>query len=202
MKNLHNFKKEITLLLTGLLLAFTALFLNINNPSWARTLESEKTVLVEQKPVDPAKDFESLDNYLTYSIPMAWIKTGNIDKELGNNTHLKLTSPDFISHEPAIIESGVGIVIDRLYDPKSEESLTVKLNKVYEFDTYNVMPTKIDNKNAMTMHKDSDSGHMRFIYIASGTHLWQLTISSKSLEDEQKYQGEIENFLTSIKFKN
>lgn len=200
MKNLSNFKKEITLLVIGLACVILAIFANFN-PAWTQKLTSEAATATPTPTPDPSKDLISLDNFLTYQPPEAWQKTDYIDIQTGKSTFIKLTSPDFDSPQPSIIENGVGIIIDRSYDINSEETLKNKLNTNYGFDTYNVTPLNIAGKNAMTMHKDAD-GHHRFIYIANGNHLWEISIASKSLEDEAKYQGHIETFLASIQFKN
>lgn len=199
MQNLHLFKKEIVLLCAGLMLVFLALFANFN-PVLIESLKSEKVTPTPTPTPDPSKDLKSLDNYLDFTLPVGWKKTDYLDTKFGKDTIIKLTTTDFDSPEPTVINGGVGIVIDRTYDLKSEETLSKKLNQNYGFETYNVMPLTIDGKNAMTMHQDGESHH-RYIYIAAPTHLWEITVASKSLEDESRYDPEIENFLKSIKFK-
>ena len=190
------------MLLTGLILATFAILGNIN-PSWPQAFSAQiqptPTPIPTPTP-DPSKDFNSLDNNISYSFPLNWQKSDHIDK-LGENTYLKFTSSDFISPEPGAVDQGIGIVISRTYDLNSESSLKSKLDKVYDFNTYNVMPIKIDNKNAMTMQQEGD-GYRRFIYIATQNHLWEIIIASKSLEEQARYEAEISQFLNSIKLKS
>lgn len=199
MPNIAAYKKELALLATGLALASFALFGNSN----LSILQTSGSELAQPSPTptpDPAKDRNSLDNYISYTLPPIWRKTDYIDTVSGIDTISKIVSPDFNAPETGV-ETGVGIIIDRAYDLNSEDSLKTKLNTVYGFDTYNVMPIKINDKNAMTMHQDKN-GHHRYIYIATEKHLWEITITSKSLEEEQKYQGQIDLILNSIKFTN
>lgn len=199
MPNLSAYKKELILLGIGLVLATFALF---GNPSlsFLQTRGSELAQVTPTPTPDPAKDRNSLDNYISYTLPPMWRKTDYIDTASGIDTITKIVSPDFNALETGV-ESGVGIIIDRTYDLNAEDSLKAKLNTVYGFDTYNVMPIKINDKNAMTMHQDKN-GHHRYIYISTGKHLWEITITSKSLEDEQKYQGQIDIILNSLKLTN
>jgi len=163
-------------------------------------MEAQEQAVLEKRS-DPSKDFKSLDNYITYSLPEGWRKEDQVDQESGNNTFTILTSDDYESPETFIINSGVRITISRNYDPKAEETLNSKINAQYEFYDYNIRSITIGGKNAMTMHEDYE-GHNRFIYIASGLHLWQISIASKDLDSEQKYDLEINNFLDSIQFKD
>lgn len=197
MSNLSQFKKELFLLSLGLFLAGIALF-NYLNPQLTEILGSERPAMTPTPTPDPAKDLNSLDNSLSYTLPALWKKSDHIDPA-GDDTYIKITSPDFNSPEASQVQNGVGLIIDRTYDLKAEVSLKAKLDTVYDFDTYNITPIKLNGKNGMTMHQDKN-GHHRLIYIATQTHLWEITITSKSLEDEQKYQGDINTFLNSIKF--
>lgn len=198
MQNILGLKKEFLLLITGLILVIIAL----NGNVLSKTVLSRSTGQLETVPSptpDPAKDLTSLYTKLTFTLPQNWQKTDHTDLAAGQNTYIKITTPDFQAPDPANVQSGIGIVVNRTYDLKAEESLKTKLNAQYDFDTYNVMPLRIGDKNAMTMHKDN-SGHYRIIYVATQTHLWDITITSKSLEDEQRYQSDINTFLDSIKF--
>ena len=200
MQNILTLKKEFILLITGLLLVILAM-----NASYIsrRVLSSKGSELSAQAIAtptpDPSKDFNSLDSSVAFTLPPSWKKVDHIDSAAGTNTYIKLTSPDFQAPDPVNLQSGVGIVINRVYDLKAQDTLNNKLNAQYNFDTYNVTPLEIGGQNAMTMHKDN-SGHFRIIYVATHTHLWEITITSKSLEDEQRYQSDINTFLTSIKF--
>lgn len=197
MPNLTHFKKELFLLSLGLFLVAMALFNNLN-PQFTEILGSERPEITPTPTPDPSKDLISLDSNLSYTLPALWQKSDHIDPS-GKDTYIKLTSPDFNSPEASQVQNGIGIIVDRAYDLKSEDSLKSKLDAVYDFDTYNITSIKINDKNAMTMHQDKN-GHLRLIYVATPTHLWEITITSKSLEDEQKYQGDINQFLNSIKF--
>lgn len=198
MQNLAGYKKELILLFTGLSLLVIALLASLV-PQEMRTRGSE---IVKTTPTpDPRKEFKSLDNFITYTFPPAWQKEDYVDEQFGQAAYISLKSPDYNSPETFIINSGIGITISRTYDPAAEETLRNKLNAQYQSYVYNVLPIKIAGKNSMTMHQDYE-GHHRLIYISNGSHLWQITIASKSLEDESRYQGDIENFLNSIRFKD
>lgn len=192
--------KDVLFFLASILVA-SVVFVNIINDFSKTSRASEEKLITDDKVIDPSKDFQSLDNYISYFLPEGWKKEDQVDWEFGLNTLLALTSPDYNSPEPFVVESGVRIIIDRSYDPKPEETLNNKLNAPYEFYDYNIRQIKVSGKNAMTMHEDY-KGHNRFIYAADGAYLWQISITSKSLEDEQKYQAEIDSFLNSIKFKD
>ena len=193
--------KDSLFLLASIVVALVVFISIFNDSSKTRAATEAAEVKDMVESVDPAKDLESLDNYITYSLPEGWNKQDQVDEELGNNTLISLTSPDFDSPETFVVNSGVRIIIDRTYDPAAEETLNTKLNAQYEFYDYNILPMEVGGKNSMTMHEDYE-GHNRFIYIADGDHLWQISITSKSLEDEENYQGTIDNFLNSIQFKN
>ena len=194
------FRKEVILLVAGLLL----IILNISGLGEKAAQSYTINTRAQSTPTptpDPRKEFKSLETYISYNLPSGWQKKDYVDQEFGNTAYITLTSPDYESPETFIINSGVRISITRTYDTQSEETLSRKLGDKYEIYNYNVMPLKIDGKNAMTMHEDYE-GHNRFIYIANGNHLWQISIASKSLEDEAKYEEFIKHFLSSVKFKN
>lgn len=192
--------KDALFLIASILVA-SVVFVNIVNDFSKTSSAFEEKLKTDDKIIDPSKDFQSLGNYISYLLPEGWKKEDQIDWEFGGNTLLALTSPDYNSPEPFVVNSGVRIIIDRSYDPKSEELLNTKLNAHYEVYDYNIRQIKVAGKNAMTMHEDY-KGHNRFIYIAEGNYLWQISITSKSLEDEQKYQAEVDSFLNSITFKD
>lgn len=196
MNTLLKYKKELILLITGIILGSIAIFGNLSPllPTQAEITQAKPTPIT-----DPSKDLISLDNSITYDLPNLWQKTDHIDPQ-GVNTYLKLTTPDFSAPEPSKVDSGIGVVINRTYDLNSENTLKDKLNAVYGFDIYNVTLLTLDGKNAMTMHKDGENVHARIIYIATKTHLWDITITSKSLEDAQRYQGEIDSLINSMIF--
>lgn len=200
MQNILSLKKEFILLITGLLLVILAM-----NGNYVQTMVSTRSsnaIAIKPTPTpDPSLDKASLDSAISFTLPASWKKADQIDPS-GINTYLKLTSSDFQSSTPGVIDSGVGVVIGRVYDLKAGESVRSKLSASYGLDTYNVMPLSIAGQNGMTMHKDGANINARIIYVATQTHLWDITITSKSLEDAQKYQGEIDAFLNSIKFKN
>lgn len=199
MKNLHALKELIFLLFSIVVCA--AVFFNITaDVLKSKALGSENKQTLETNK-DPLKEYKSLDNYIIYFVPAGWKKTDQVDREFGKNTLIALTSPDFDSPENMTINSGIRVIINRSYDPGSEETLKNKLNARYQFYDYNIRVLTFDNKNAMTMHEDY-KGHNRFIYVANGDYLWQIAISSKSLQDEQKYEGEINSVLSSVKFKD
>lgn len=187
-------------MITGLFLVVLAMLGSFSQLNMLITGAENPKVLPTATP-DPSLDFVSLDNTISFTLPPSWQKADHLDPA-GLNTYIKLTSPDFNSPEPGIIDSGVGIIIGRVYNLSAADSLKTKLNASYGLDTYNVMPIQIGDQNAMTMHKEEVKINTRMIYIATQTHLWDITITSKSLEDAQKYQGEIDAFLSSIKFKD
>lgn len=200
MQNILTLKKEFILLITGLLLVILAMNASYISRGILFSKNSNLNSQATASPTpDPSKDFTSLDSKISFSLPPSWTKVDHIDSTAGTNTYIKLTTPDFQAPDPVNLQSGLGIVINRIYDLKAEDSLNNKLNAQYSFDTYNVTSLKIGDKNAITMHKDN-SGHYRIIYVATPTHLWDITITSKSLEDEQRYQADINTFLNSIKF--
>lgn len=200
MQNILSLKKEFVLLITGLLLVILAM-----NAAYVQTIVSSKpTNAVEIIPTptpDPSLDLVSLDNALSFTLPASWQKADHLDPS-GLNTYIKLTSPEFNSPEPGVIDSGVGIIIGRVYNLNAADSLKTKLNASYDLDTYNVMPIQIGDQNAMTMHKEGLNINARIIYVATQNHLWDITITSKSLEDEARHQSQIDFFLDSINFKN
>lgn len=197
MQNILTLKKEFILLITGLLLVVLAM-----NGNFIHNLVSTRnSQAIEVKPTpapDPSKDLSALGD-ITYVLPAGWQKVDHVDPS-GLNTYIKITSPDFNSPQPGLIDSGIGIVIGRVYDLNAEESVKAKLNASYDFDTYNVIPLKINNKNAVSMHKDGINIDGRFIFVATNSHLWDITITSKNSEDAQRYQGDIDTFLDSINF--
>lgn len=199
MKNLSLYKDQLFLLFS--IVVVIAVFFNITNDALkTRASAANNLASEENKPKDPMRNFESLDNFISYSVPKSWQKTDQVDKELGNNTLIALSSPNFESPETFIINKGIRITINRSYDPSAEDTVRKKLNSEYQFYDYNVRAMTIDGKNAMTMHEDYE-GHNRFVFIASDNYLWQIGISSKNLDEEQKYESEINTFLNSIKFK-
>lgn len=192
--------KDLLFLLASILVAsvvFVNIFIDFSKTGSAFGKEGKTS----EKADDPSKDFRSLDNHISYFLPDGWKKEDQIDREFGKNTLLALTSPDYNSPEPFVVESGVRVIVDRSYDPESEETLNNKLNAQYQFYDYNIRALTLGDKSALTMHEDY-KGHNRFIYIADDDYLWQISITSKSLEDEQKYEAEIDSFLNSIKFKD
>ena len=199
MQNILTLRKEFILLITGLLLVVLAV-----NGNFIQTKVSTRgSEAIETKPTptpDPRREFKSLESFISYTVPPAWQKEDYVDEQFGQTAYITLKSPDYNSPETYIINSGLGITISRSYDLNAEETLKNKLNSQYESYVYNILPAKVAGKNAMTMHEDYE-GHNRFVYIATEKHLWQITFSSKSLEDESRYQGDIENFLSSIRFK-
>lgn len=200
MKNLQLLRKKATVLVTILILLLLGFALlrpkAVTNPTHSLT-EFEPISTTEP---EPKKEFSSLDNYIEYAIPKNWHKEDHVDTEYGNYSYLYLISPDFDSPETFLIKNGIRVSISRGYTANAEQSLSNRLNAEYESYDYDIAPLKINGKNAMTMHEDYE-GHNRFIYIADKDYLWQISLSSKSLEDEAKYKTEIDNFLSSIKFK-
>lgn len=198
MQNILSLKKEFILLITGLLLVILAL-----NGSVIQTIIAKRSSeSIETKPTptpDPSKDLASLDDSIKYTLPASWQKVDHLDPA-GLNTYIKITSPDFNSPEPGLVSSGVGIVIGRNYDLNAGEAVKSKLNASYDLDIYNVTPLQVSNQNAISMQKDGANVNARIIYVATKTHLWDITITSKSLEDQSRYQGEINSFLSSINF--
>jgi hypothetical protein len=196
MEILSRYRDQLFLLFS--IIVVIAVLFNITNDAFktnALANNSNPPKIIQ----DPQKDFKSLDNYLSYSIPAQWQKTDQVDQEFGMNTLIALSSPDFESSSSGVIDKGVRVTINRSYDPRPEETVKNKLNTQYPFYDYNIRGLVVDGKNAMTMHEDYN-GHNRFIFIASGEHLWQIGISSKNLEEEQRYEAEINSFLNSVKF--
>lgn len=199
MQNLDPQKKRRLLITLSLILALV-LWINLSDPL-AINAQKSKQSKNDQSKFDPAKDFQSLDNHINYLIPEGWGKIDQVDKQFGKSTNIALTSPDFVASNSSVVKSGTKIWISRSYDLKVEETLNNKLNTKYPIYNYNVMAFKVGGRNAMTIYEDLNE-HNRFVYIAQGNHLWQITVSSKSLEDEQKYQTIIDAFLDSIRFKD
>lgn len=198
MQNSLSLKDAIFFLVSLAIACAVAVFI-LNDYTKTRAAEIQEQTL-SAKQINPAKNFKSLDSYIIYNPPEGWSKQDRVDHESGNNTWLALTSPDFDSPDSLIINSGIKIFITRSYDLKAQNNLTDRLNAQYPTYDYNIRPIKIGGENAMTMHEDYE-GHHRFICVVNGNYLWQINISSKSLEEEQKYDLEINNFLDSIKFK-
>ncbi|HLC88158.1 MAG TPA: hypothetical protein VJG66_03855 [Patescibacteria group bacterium] len=192
--------KDAIFFLVSLAIACAVVVFILNDYTKTRAAEIQEQTL-SAKQMNPAKNFRSLDSYIIYSPPEGWSKQDQVDHESGNNTWLALTSPDFDSPDSLIINSGIKIFITRSYDLKAQDSLTDRLNAQYPTYDYNIRPIKIGGENAMTMHEDYQ-GHNRFIYIANGSHLWQISIASKNLDSEQEYDLEINSFLDSIRFKD
>jgi hypothetical protein len=199
MKNLLKYRDIIFLLFSATV--FSLVLFNVTTDFLKTKAAASSDSNPWEVKEDPSKDFKSLDNYISYISPIAWKKVDQVDEEFGENTLIALTSPDFESTQSGIISKGIRITINRSYHMQPEETIKSKLNYQYPIYDYNIRPTTLDSKDAMTMHEDYQ-GHNRFIFAANGNYLWQIAISSKSLEDEQKYEVEIANFLASVKFKN
>lgn len=196
MKNLSNYRDLLFLLFSIAVFLFVLFNITSDFLKTKAATEENANLIVE----DPSKDFKSLNNYISYSVPADWKKIDQVDTGSGSNTLIALTSPDFESSASGAVRAGVRITINRSYELKPEETLKSKLNSSYQFYDYNIRALTLDNKSAMTMHEDYN-GHFRFVFVANGDHLWQIAITAKSLEDEQKYEKEINSFLASVKFK-
>lgn len=199
MQNLDTKNKTLVLIILGTILA-GVVWVNISDPLKTNA-QNPKEPKIDEKFLDPTKDFKSLSNYITYETPQNWTANDQVDEEFGDKTNLSLSSPDFEASQSGAVKTGIKIWISRSYDTNPENTIANKLKATYPVYDYNILSTKIAGKPAMTLHEDLQ-GHNRFIYVAGLNHLWTITISSNSLEEEQKYESEIATFLNSIQFKD
>jgi len=188
----NEWSKEISLFTD-----YVAVNKNFYLPSFHITIKgdlekSESQIISILKSFKNVGTLPSIDDLVTYSIPSGWnvIKQESID-------YINFSSPDFVVGEAFSGQIGMIFSVSSTFNlPKYSLEEAAK-DSTDNSDFTNIF---VDNLPAIKYHMDFE-GHQLIYNVIKGDRLFWISFMSNNITEENKYQKQIDEFISSIKFK-
>lgn len=135
-----------------------------------------------------------VDTLASYTVPSGWKKYIHADE---NSNYVDLTSPDFKGELAA--EKGARIRISRFKTEDPQKFISSIQNDTLTYQKDKKL-TQINGYTVFSLHEDYEGHHQQYMFI-QGSYIWDISITTPSIEIESTYRGTIDSFVNSIHFK-